>query len=519
MAKQDTQTPSAPPVYWSPPAHPRTISPHLYLPSAIALVFLLLPLVAILIKVDMPSVPELLSTPAAQDALRLSIITSLSATALCLVVGTPLALFLSRLADTWPTRILRTLLTMPMVLPPVVAGLALMITWGRQGLLGQHFSAFGVDISYSTMAVVLAQSFVSLPFFLTSLEGTLRTRAFREEETATLLGASRTRTFLQVTLPLSFPGIMSASALACARSLGEFGATITFAGSLQGVTRTLPLEIYLQTETDLDLALALSLILIIAAFILMAFSSATGSWLVQRFMQGPQNVVSSAPASVGEAPAETSAAIAPVTGHSTRDLGRAPGGPGVTVSAHIPERNLDLELELSAGSHTVLTGPNGAGKSTLIDLLAGSFNHPNAQVKWHCANKPRLAVLPQNPSLFPHMTALSNIIFALRCQGVSYSEAKTTAKIELTSVGLSHLDRRRPGQLSGGQAQRVAVARALAINSEVFLLDEPFTGIDRNSATQIRSILSDRAKHCTLVMATHDQLDIDRFGESHVQLG
>ena len=157
------------------------------------------------------------------------------------------------------------------MLPPVVSGLALLTTLGRRGLLGARLEALGVDVAFTTAAVVLAQTFVSLPFLVLSLEGAVRTAGRRFEDVAATLGARPTTVLRRVTLPLLLPALGSGTALAFARSLGEFGATLTFAGSLQGVTRTLPLEIYLQRETDPDAALALSVVLIaVAAVIVLA---------------------------------------------------------------------------------------------------------------------------------------------------------------------------------------------------------------------------------------------------------
>jgi molybdate transport system permease protein len=154
---------------------------------------------------------------------------------------------------------------LPLVLPPVVAGIALLYTFGRRGLLGSTFEAFGVQIAFSTTAVVLAQTFVALPFLVLSLEGALRTSGVSYEAVAASLGASPTLTLRRVTLPTVAPAIAAGAVLAFARALGEFGATITFAGSLQGITRTMPLEIYLQRETDPDAAIALSIVLVLVA--------------------------------------------------------------------------------------------------------------------------------------------------------------------------------------------------------------------------------------------------------------
>lgn len=230
---------------------------------------LLLPVVALVAGVDLRRLPELLTTPAALDALVLSLRTSSAATAVCLVLGVPLALALTRLR--FPGRsAARALVLLPLVLPPVVGGIALTEAFGRRGLLGEHLHVLGLEIAFTTTAVVMAQAFVSLPFLVVALEGALRARGEAHERTALSLGASPARTFLTVTLPLLGPGLLAGTVLTFARALGEFGATITFAGSLQGTTRTLPLQVYLERETDPEAAVALSLVLVVVALAVIA---------------------------------------------------------------------------------------------------------------------------------------------------------------------------------------------------------------------------------------------------------
>ena len=244
------------------------------LPAACAVLFLLVPFIALLIRIDWVQFPHLFTQALASQALALSLRTCLASTLACIIVGLPLALVCARARDTWWSRVLRSMVTLPMVLPPVVAGLALLITWGRRGLIGAYLQIFGINIAFTTVAVIMAQTFVSLPFFVSSLEGALRTRGFHEERVASTLGASPSRTLWSVTLPLMIPALVSSTALAFSRALGEFGATITFAGSLAGVTRTLPLEIYLQREESTDMALMLSVILVFVALVLVGGASA-----------------------------------------------------------------------------------------------------------------------------------------------------------------------------------------------------------------------------------------------------
>jgi molybdate transport system permease protein len=243
----------------------------IYAPAAIGAAFILLPLVAVVAKVDWSNFFDLITTQASKDALWLSLRTSGTSTLLCILLGTPMALVLAR--TRFPGQgVLRSLVLLPLVLPPVVGGIALLYTFGRRGLLGEELDVLGIQIAFSTTAVVLAQTFVALPFMVVSLEGAMRTAGQRYEVVAASLGARPTTVFRRVTLPLVLPGLMSGAVLAFARSLGEFGATITFAGSLQGVTRTLPLEIYKQRETDVDAAVALSLVLVIVAVVVIGFA-------------------------------------------------------------------------------------------------------------------------------------------------------------------------------------------------------------------------------------------------------
>jgi len=242
------------------------------LPAALGMLLVALPLAGLLSKVPWPGLWQLLTSESSLAALQLSILTASVSTALCIVLGTPMALLLARHGLRW----LRPLVLLPLVLPPVVGGLALLYTFGRMGLVGQYLEAAGVKIAFSTVAVILAQTFVSLPFLVMGLEGALRTAGDRYERVAATLGASPTRTLFTVTLPLVLPGLLSGAVLSFARALGEFGATLTFAGSLQGRTRTLPLEIYLQREADPDAAIALSLLLVVFAGLVMVITYGRG---------------------------------------------------------------------------------------------------------------------------------------------------------------------------------------------------------------------------------------------------
>ncbi|MDR7309416.1 molybdate transport system permease protein [Nocardioides luteus] len=243
----------------------------LWLPAGVAAAFLVVPLAAIVLRVDLPSLPALITSPSALEALWLSLRTALASTLLCIALGVPLSTVLAR--TSFPGQgLVRSLVLLPLVLPPVVSGLALLYTFGRRGLLGQSLDLIGIQIPFTTLAVVMAQTFVALPFLVISLEGALRTSGTRYEAVAATLGARPTTVFRRVTLPLVGPGLLSGSVLAFARCLGEFGATITFAGNLPGVTSTMPLRVYLLRVDDPDAAVALSLVLVVVAIAVIGFA-------------------------------------------------------------------------------------------------------------------------------------------------------------------------------------------------------------------------------------------------------
>lgn len=248
----------------------------IFVPAALAGLLVVLPVAALATRITWADFPGLVTSPAARTALELSLRTSAASTLLCLLLGIPLAVVLARSEAHWlgPAR---SLVLLPLVLPPVVGGIALLAAFGRQGLLGSQLEAWGVQIAFSTIAVVMAQIFVSLPFLVVSLEGALRTAGERYDVVAASLGAAPTTVLRRVTLPLVLPGLASGAVLAFARSLGEFGATVTFAGSLEGTTRTLPLLIYNLRVTDADAAVAMSLLLVAVAVLVIGLVRPRGA--------------------------------------------------------------------------------------------------------------------------------------------------------------------------------------------------------------------------------------------------
>jgi molybdate transport system permease protein len=237
--------------------------------AVVGLAFFVVPLAALVQRIDWATFWADVTTPAALDALRLSLMCSVSATVLAVVLGLPLAWTLAR-ADLPGRSIVRALVLLPMVLPPVVGGVALLAALSRQGTVGSWlYDIFGLPLTFSPAGAVLAQAFVAMPFFVITVEGGLRTLDRRYEDVAVTLGAGRWTTFARVSLPLIAPSLLAGGVLAWARALGEFGATITFAGNIRGRTQTLPLAVYSALETSPSAAIALSLVLVGASLVVL----------------------------------------------------------------------------------------------------------------------------------------------------------------------------------------------------------------------------------------------------------
>lgn len=226
--------------------------------ATLALAVLVVPLAALLGRTPWSELPSALRQPDVAQALTLSLWTSLVTAALVIALGTPLALLLSR-STSWLSKLARVVVALPVVLPPVAGGMALLAAFGRRGYVGQFFAS---SLSFTSAAVIAAQLFVSLPFFVLTLESGLR-RDLRElEEAAATMGAGRWQVLRYVTFPLVAPSLAAGTVLAWARAVGEFGATITFAGNLPGVTQTLPLAMYLAVQHDLGLAYVLATLML-----------------------------------------------------------------------------------------------------------------------------------------------------------------------------------------------------------------------------------------------------------------
>ena len=244
--------------------------------AALGAALFILPLVGLLWKAPWSDLAGALLEPEALMAMRLSLVCSLAATAISIVLGLPLAWIQAR--TSFPGRsLLRALTLLPVVLPPVVGGVALLSVFGRRGLLGQFLDPLGIRLPFTTAGAVLAETFVAMPFFVLSMEGVLSTLDRRLEDAARTLGADRWTVFRRITVPLVRPAVAAGAALAWARALGEFGATITFAGNFPGRTQTIPLAVYIELENRPEAGLALSLVLLAVSLTILVVMH--GRWL------------------------------------------------------------------------------------------------------------------------------------------------------------------------------------------------------------------------------------------------
>ena len=485
--------------------------------GALALCFLVLPLAFMLGRVNWATLGATLATPEARDALGLSLRTCLMALGVDLLLGVPAALVLSR---SWRgVRAARILVALPLSLPPVVAGIALLAAFGRRSTLGALLSGAGLDIAFTTSAVVIAQVFVSLPFLIVTLESALRAREQGLDEMASSLGASPSRVFWQITAPTVLPGLGRGTALALARCLGEFGATLTFAGSMQGVTRTMPLQIYLARESDADLALALGVVLLGVAAAVVALTETPWGRLASLL-----RVTRRGRASASAAPSARSTAPSALAGEGE--------GAAVCVAGTVAARGWDVDAELRPGLVTAVVGHNGAGKSTLAQVIAGTLRVDSGTVSigervvddsatFVPARRRGVAMVSQAPRIFTHMSVLSNVAFPLRVRGVGRAQARAAALEQLRAVGIADLAFRRASDLSGGQAARVAIARALVFRPEVLILDEPTAALDVEATAQVSAVLRERLAGAgiTTLLVSHDIAEVLSLASHMIVMG
>jgi len=482
-------------------------------------------------RVNWATLGATLATDEASAALALSLRTCVMALGVDLLLGVPAALLLSR---PWRgVRAARILVALPLSLPPVVAGIALLAAFGRRSTLGALLSGAGLDIAFTTTAVVIAQVFVSLPFLIVTLESALRSREQGLDEMASSLGASPSRVFWQITLPTVLPGLGRGAALALARCLGEFGATLTFAGSMQGVTRTMPLQIYLARESDADLALALGVVLLGVAALVVALTETPWGRAVS-FLRARLSLTRPGRGSASEAAsgarAGGSAAADPGCGLVASDDDAA--GAAVHVAGTVTERGWNVDAALRPGLVTAVVGHNGAGKSTLAQVIAGTLRVDGGAVSigervvddaatFVPARRRGVAMVSQAPRIFTHMSVVANVAFPLRVRGVGRAEAREAALEQLRAVGIEDLAYRRASDLSGGQAARVAIARALVFRPEVLILDEPTAALDVEATAQVSAVLRQRLMGAgiTTLLVSHDIAEVLALASHMIVMG
>ncbi|WP_369779362.1 ABC transporter permease [Streptomyces sp. R33] len=476
----------------------------LALPALLAVAFLLLPLVGILTRTEWGELGAHLTSPGVVEALRLSLFVSLWALGLSLLLGVPLAWLLARVPFKGKAFV-RSLVLLPMVLPPTVGGVALLLGFGRRGLLGPWLEGtFGVTLPFHTSGAVVAATFVAMPFLVISLEGALGGLKQSYEETAASLGAAPARVFFTVTLPMVAPGLIAGAALTWARALGEFGATITFAGNLPGTTQTLPLQVYLLLQDQPEAATSVSLLLLaIAMAVLIALRGRwTGTPVARTPAEAPQPPDETAAAAL-EAE-RTPTAPPPATlpfakaaaGDPASDLAGAPQDDGRWPLHAVVTGFNELTLDADPGTTIAVVGENGAGKTTLLRALLGLTPRAHAELRLGdtdvtalAPHERQVAWVPQDGALFPHLSALANTAYGLRARRVPRAAARREAQQWLDRLGVGHLAARKPAQLSGGQAQRVALARALAARPRLLLLDEPLAALDQTTRARVRHTL------------------------------
>ena len=447
---------------------PRTTWP-VIAAGTLAAIYILAPVLALGLRVPWGQLSDTLNAPTTHDLLRVSLSAAVLSTLLSTFLGTCLALWLQQLRRV--SHLVRLVVYLPLAMPPVVGGLALTALLGRRGLLGPVLEQAGLHISFAFPGVVAAHLFVTLPFVVVAVDSALRQLDPEVVASARGVGLSPSTILRHIILPAILPAVFTGGALAFARSLGEFGTTITFAGSLPGSTRTMPSGIYLEREVSADKAYALSAVLIGIAILTL---TAAGMPLLLR-RRREQAVRALQPMD----PHALRAATAPLT--PPHDL-------SVTVG--------DTTTTFRGGRVTAVVGPNGAGKTTLMRFTSGRLQ--GAQT-----NTERVIMLSQNPGLPPTATVAQALTMVT-------NDPRRTEEL-LKAAGLQELV--HVSELSGGQAAQVALLRALAARPEVLVADEPFAAMDVESAARWRHLLRISAADRTTVIVTHSCVDLTTLAD------
>lgn len=427
--------------------------------SLVALAVIVSPILALGTRVPWSELGTILSSPETQELLRVTLASALISSAICIAIGTPLALWMQDLHR--GATLTRALVLLPLALPPVVAGLALSSLIGRRGIASPLLDALGFQFGFAFPGVVAAHVYAALPFVVITLDAALRQLDREITDSAFAVGIKRGTILRRIVLPAIAPSIATAAGLAFARSLGEFGTTLTFAGSLPGVTRTMPLGIYLAREIDQAHAYGLAAILIglaVASIVISALPL-----LCNRRSRDPK-----------------------------------PRATGVIDAARLCELTRPAEAgELAffpRGATTALIGPNGSGKTTLLRGFAERDRSQRGVI-----------LLTQKPGLPPTSTPRKAISMV--------TKSADQAAALLTAAGLDELADVPVPELSGGQAAQVALVRALASRPGILLLDEPLSALDTPTAVAWRGLLSAAAGERTTVLVTHSAGELEQLAD------